>query len=117
MNKTMGGIHKQKRHLDCFILGTVQLATELDKKTCLPWVDWRVTCTRSRINNTRFTYFVEKVKYDRRLDMLLAVSKPFYISFDAGKPRSYIGDGRIVVKKHGYRPQTEETYGRNTCYC
>ncbi len=97
MNKTMGGIHKQKRHIDCLILGTVQLPTELDKKTCLPWIDWRVTCTRSGVNKTRFTYFIEKVKYDRRLDILISTSKPFSISFDAGKPRSYIGDGKIVI--------------------
>jgi hypothetical protein len=108
MNKTMGGIHKMKRHLDCLILGTVQLATELDKKTCLPWVDWRVTCTRSATNKTRFTYFIEKVKYDRRLDILIATSKPFSISFDAGKPRSYIGDGKIHLLKPNYYPETEE---------
>jgi len=110
MNKTMGGIHKQKRHLDSLIIGTAQLATELDKKTCLPWVDWRVTCARSRVNKTRFTYFIEKVKYDHRMDMLIAISKPFSISFDAGKPRSYIGDGKVVIlpKRGGYHPETEE---------
>jgi hypothetical protein len=108
MNKTMGGIHKVKRHLDCLILGTIQLATELDKKTCLPWIDWRVTCTRSTVNKTRFTYFIEKVKYDRNKDILLATSKPFSISFDAGKPRSYIGDGKIHILKHNYYPETEE---------
>lgn len=108
MNKTMGGIHKQKRHLDCLILGTVQLASELDKKTCLPWVDWRVTCTRSKLNKTRFTYFIERVKYDVRLDTLVSISKPFSISFDAGKPRSYIDDGKIVLLKKTYQPETEE---------
>lgn len=108
MNKTMGGIHKMKRHLDCFIIGTGQLASELDKKTCLPWVDWRVTCTRSRVNKTGFTYFVERVKYDRRMDLLMPISKPFAIPVDAGKPRSFMGDGRITVRKPKYEPQTEE---------
>ena len=108
MNKTMGGIHKVKRHLDCLILGTVQLPSELDRKTCLPWVDWRVTCTRSNVNKTRFTYFIEKVRYDRRMDLLVAVSKPFSVSFDAAKPRSYIGDGKIVVRRDDYCPETEE---------
>jgi len=108
MNKTMGGIHKMKRHIDCLIVGTVQLPTELDKKTCLPWIDWRVTCTRSTVNKTRFTYFIEKVKYDRRLDILISTSRPFSISFDAGKPRSYIGDGKIIIKKPNYVPETEE---------
>ena len=110
MNKTMGGIHKEKRHLDALILGTTQLVSELDKKTCLPWVDWRVTCARSRINRTRFTYFVERVKYDRRMDLLLPISKPFSISIDAGKPRSYLGDGKIIIRKGAwnYPPETEE---------
>lgn len=108
MNKTMGGIHKMKRHLDCFIIGTVQLPTDLDKKTCLPWVDWRVTCARSRADTTRYTFIVEKVKYDRRLDMLTPTGRPFAIPVDAGKPRSFMGDGKIVIKKHLYKPETEE---------
>jgi hypothetical protein len=108
MNKTMGGIHKQKRHLDCLILGTVQLVTDLDKKTCLPFVDWKVTCTRSRTNKTRFTYFVEKVKWDKRMEELIVISRPFPISIDAGKPRSYMGDGKIVLRKPRYIPETEE---------
>lgn len=108
MNKTMGGIHKQKRHMDAFILGTVQLVTDLDKKTCLPFVDWRVTCTRSKVNKTRFTYFVEKVRYDKRMDMLISISQPFPISIDAGKPRTYMGNGRIVLKKLHYMPENEE---------
>ena len=109
MNKTMGGIHKEKRHLDVLLIGTVQLLTELDKKTCLPWIDWRVTCSHSAINKTGFTYFVERVKYDRRLDMLATLSRiPFRISFDAGKPRSYLGDGKIIIKRQGYRPESEE---------
>jgi hypothetical protein len=108
MNKTMGGIHKVKRHIDCLIIGTGQLSSELDKKTCLPWIDWRVTCTHSKVNKTGFTYFVEKVKYDRRMDMLSAISKPFSISFDAGKPRSFMGDGKIAITRPNYRPETEE---------
>lgn len=109
MNKTMGAIQKVKRHLDTLIIGTTQLVEELDKKTALPWIDWQVTCTRSRVNPTGFTYFVSKVKYDRREDVLLPLpGKPFPISFDAGKPRSTMGDGRIVIRKAGYRPETEE---------
>ena len=86
----------------------MQLPSELDKKTCLPWIDWRVTCTRSRTDSTRYAYFVEKVKYDRRLDILVPVGRPFAIPVDAGKPRSFIGDGRIVLRKPDYQPETEE---------
>lgn len=108
MNKTMGAIHKEKRHINVFIIGTVQLTSELDRKTCLPWIDWRVTCTRSRIDTTKYTYFIEKVKYDRRVNILVSASKPLAIPVDAGKPRSFIGDGKIVIKKPNYQPETEE---------
>jgi len=108
MNKTMGAIHKVKRHLDCLILGTVQLPTELDKKTCLPWVDWKVICTHSAINKTGFTYFVQKVHYDARTEILVNIGKPFPISIDAGKPKTYLGDGKICLRKPNYIPQTEE---------
>ncbi len=110
MNKTMGAIHKEKRHIDILIIGTTQLVAELDKYTCKPWIDWRITCARSRINKTRFTYFIEKVKYDRRMDILIPISKPFHISIDAGKPRSYLGDGKIIIRpnRQDYRPGNEE---------
>jgi hypothetical protein len=108
MNKTMGGIHKEKRHLDCLIVGTVQNPKELDKYTCLPWVDWQVTCVHSRINKTGFVFFVQKVKYDKREDVLVPLGRPFPFAVDAGKPRSELGDGKIIVKKRDYYPANEE---------
>ena len=108
MNKTMGAIHKVKRHLDALVIGTTQLTEDLDRKTCKPWIDWRVTCTRSAVNKTGFTYFVEKVKYDKRLDILVPIGQPFPIRVDAGKPRGDMGDGKIVIIKPGYRPENEE---------
>lgn len=108
MNKTMGGIHKMKRHLNSLIVGCTQLESDLDKKTCKPFVDWRVTCTRSAKDTSRYMFIVEKVKYDKRQDVLVPIGKPFIIPVDAGKPRSYIGDGKIIIKKHHYIPQTEE---------
>lgn len=108
MNKTMGAIFLVKRHLDCLVVGTVQLPSALDKKTCLPWVDWQVTCTRSATNKTGFAYYVQKVKYDPRLNILARIGSPFPIAFDAGKPRSELGDGKIVIRRQNYRPENEE---------
>jgi hypothetical protein len=109
MNKTLGGLLKEKRHMGMLMLGTTQLASELDKFTCKPWIDWKVTCSRSPTNKTSFVYFVQKVKYDRRMDALVPTSaRPFPIAFDAGKPRTNLGDGRIVIRKQGYQAQTEE---------
>jgi len=108
MNKTMGAIFKVGRHLDCFVLGTIQLPSELDKKTCLPWIDWQVTCTRQVGNKTGFAYYIQKVKYDPRQSMLVKLGTPFPILLDAGKPRTEMGNGRIVLLKPDYRPQSEE---------
>lgn len=108
MNKTMGGIHKMKRHFNTLIVGCTQLESDLDKKTCKPFIDWRVTCTRSQRDTTRYTFIMEKVKYDKRMDLIIPIGRPFAIPVDAGKPRPYIGDGKIVIKKHYYRPETPE---------
>lgn len=108
MNKTMGSVHKAKRHFDVLVIGTGQLETELDKKTCLPWIDWKVTCTRSMTNKTGFVYFIQRVKYDRRKDILVPLGRPYPMAIDAGKPRSKLGDGRIYIKRAHYTPETEE---------
>lgn len=108
MNKTMGGIHKMKRHFNTLIVGCTQLESDLDKKTCKPFIDWRVTCTRSRRDTTRYTFILEKVKYDMRMDLIIPIGRPFAIPLDAGKPRPYIGDGKIVIKKSYYKPETPE---------
>jgi len=108
MNKTMGAIHKMKRHLDCLIVGTGQITSDLDKKTCLKWVDWVVTSTRAVQNKTGFVYFVQKVKWDQRNVVFVPIGKPHPIPVDAGKPRHYLGDGKIVIRKPNYEPQTDE---------
>jgi len=108
MNKTMGAIHKRYRHLDCLIVGTVQLVRDLDKFTCLPFVNWEVTCTRSSRNTTGFVYYIQKVRYSRRLDVLVPLGEPYQLPVDAGKPRSYLGDGKIRILKDNYKPASEE---------
>jgi len=108
MNKTMGGIHKEKRHLDCLIIGTTQQVEDLDRFTCLPWVDWKVICTRATNNKTGFVFWVQKVKYDKRMGVLISIGRPFPIAIDAGKPRSYLGDGKIIIRKPTYEPENEE---------
>ena len=108
INKTMGGVHKMKRHFNTLIMGCVQLESDLDKKTCKPFIDWRVTCTRSQRDTTRYTFILEKVKYDKRMDMIIPVGRPFAIPVDAGKPRNYIGDGKIVIRKPYYKPENPE---------
>ncbi len=108
LNKTMGTIQKNKRHLDCLLIATTQMVEELDKRTAKPWIDWQITCTRSSIKRFGFTYFVQRVKYDKRMDVMVPLGRPFPISFDAGKPRTQIGDGRMVIRLPYYRPADDE---------
>ena len=110
MNITMGSIFKLKRHMDLLVIGTGQTEEDLDRFTCLPWVNWRVNCGRSSVYKTGYIYTVQKVVYDRRREIFVPVksSRLFPIVFDAGKPRSNLGDGKIILRKPFYAPQTEE---------
>ena len=108
MNKTMGAIHKMARHLDTLVAGCTQIESDLDKKTCKPFVNWRVTCSRPNRYSSRYSFIVEKVSYNRWRDLIVPTSNPITIPVDAGKPRSFIGDGKIVIKKPDYKPETEE---------
>lgn len=108
INKTMGGIFKMKRHLNLLVIGTGQIAADLDPKNCLKWIDWRVTCVKSNRVVGGFTFIVQKVRYDRHMDELVPIGRPFPISIDAAKPRAFIGDGKIKIRKPKYLPETEE---------
>ena len=110
MNKTMGAVHKTYRHLDCLVLGTIQTTDDLDRFTAKPYINWMVTCTKSSSNVTGFVYYVQRVAYDKRKDLLLPLGRPFPIPVDAGRPRSYLGDGKIRITTRGrlYKPETDE---------
>jgi hypothetical protein len=108
MNITMGGLFKVKRHIDALFIGTIQLPKELDKTTCLPWVDWQVTCVKSRTGMGRFTFFVHKVKYDKRTEVLELLGSPYPLLVDAAAPKKYIGGGKIHLTKPNYQPVSEE---------
>lgn len=110
MNKTMGAIHKVYRHLDSFVLGTIQTTDDLDRFTAKPYINWMVTCTKSAANITGFVYYVQRVAYDKRKDLILPIGRPFPIPVDAGRPRSHLGDGKIRITEYGkrYQPETDE---------
>lgn len=40
--------------------------------------------------------------------MLVPIGRPFQIAVDAGKPRSNLGDGKIIIRRADYKPETEE---------
>lgn len=108
MNKTMGAINKLARHLDCLVLGTTILEEELDKKTALENVTWKIIGSMDRTIKMLFVYRIYRVSYDSRSGRLINTSSPFILPFDAGKPCSFMGDGKIRIKKFEYRPENEE---------
>lgn len=109
MNNTMGGIHREIRHMTCLLIGTTQLISDLDKHTCKPFINWQVTCGRSNINWSTFKYRVHPVHYEPRLDILEIMSgKPTLpITIDAAKPCSFLGNGKIYIRNDRYKYDAE----------
>lgn len=106
INKTMGGIHKVGRHIPTLIIGCVQQVSDLDKKTCKPFVNWQVNCRRT---NTTFQFLVTPVVYNNRRDVFEPRGRATALPpVDAGKPRDFIGDGKIRIRKSDYKPATLE---------
>ncbi len=56
----------------------------------------------------RFTFFVHKVKYDKRTEILELLGSPYPLLVDAAAPKKYIGDGKIRLLKPNYLPVSEE---------
>ncbi len=113
MCKTMGGIHRLGRHLDCLVFGSVQDPQDLARQQSLRWVNWQVYCRKSTNNITGFNYYVYKMKWDKRRDTLTPMPLnqiPFLIPLDAGIPRSYLGDGKIKIRRPDYVPENDYEY-------
>lgn len=109
MNKTMGGIHKVARHLNTLVVGNTQLLSDLDKYTSKPFVNWIVDCSRPSIHSTVYSFTVQRVGYDSHRDQFTPLGYPKVLPLvDAGKPRSFLGNGKIVIRKPSYIPETEE---------
>lgn len=109
MNKTMGAIHKMVRHLDSLIFGSVQIVGDLDKHTCLPFVDWQINCGRSKDNWSEYKYVCYKVKWDINKKRLVKIMMaPHTFIFDGAKPKKFLGDGKIKILRHDYMPYNED---------
>jgi len=98
MNKTMGGIHRVKRHLDLFILGTIQLITDLDKRNALPFIDWRIICRMSANNPTGFIGYVFKFNYNHIRGRIEMSPMPLTtIKVDGAKPITELGEPITII--------------------
>jgi hypothetical protein len=99
MNKTMGAIHKMKRHLQTLIFGTVQLMSDLDKYTCLPFIDWEIKCQRSAYNPTWFIYRVFKCSYLPIAGLRTSQRHIYHFKIDGAKPVTDLGMPINIIKE------------------
>lgn len=98
MNKTMGGVHRVKRHLDLLVIGTIQLITDLDKRNALPFIDWRIMCRRSSNNPTGFMGYVYKFQYNMNRQRIEMSSSPIeIIKVDGAKPITELGESITIL--------------------
>jgi len=98
MNKTMGGVHRAKRHMDVLILGTIQLITDLDRFTALPYIDWEIKCRRSANNPTGFYYMIHKVEYQGERRGIVKSPMPIdVIRLDGARPVTELGEPITIL--------------------
>jgi hypothetical protein len=99
MNNMLGGVHKLKRHFRILVLGTIQLITDLDKRRCLPFIDWRIICRRSQIVSTGFIGYVFKFSYNINNNRITMSNMPIdTIAVDGAKPVDEIGKPFTILK-------------------
>lgn len=97
MNKTMGAVHKVKRHFHTLILGTVQLTSDLDRFTCLPFVDWEIRCHKSAYPGV-CNYLMYRCQWDAARERLLRSAVPIYIMrVDGAEPVDYLGEPIKII--------------------
>ncbi len=103
MNKTMGSLLRVKRHLDLLILGTIQIITDLDRFTCLPFIDWIVKCRRSQTNPTGYIGMVYKTEYQGEHRGIITSPVPIdIIRVDGAKPVKELGEPITII--NDYKP-------------
>jgi hypothetical protein len=99
MNNMLGGVHKLKRHFRELTLGTIQIITDLDKRRCLPFIDWRIMCRRSERNSTGFIGYVFKFNYNINTNRITQSNFPIdMIAVDGAKPVDEIGKPFEILK-------------------
>jgi hypothetical protein len=107
MNKTMGGIHKMKRHLQVLIFGTIQIMSDLDKFTCLPFIDWEIKCQKSANNPTGFIYRIFKCDYHPISGLRTSRKHVDVLRLDGAKPVTDLGKP-ITIINNDYKAYKQE---------
>lgn len=98
MNKTMGGIFKMKRHMDLLTLGTIQLMSDIDRFTCIPFIDWEIKAYKSKVNPTGYVYLVYKCQYTGLRKGLINSDMPIdIIRLDGAQPVDYLGEPVTII--------------------
>lgn len=93
INNMLSGVHKLKRHFRELTLGTIQLMSDLDKRRCLPYIDWHIQFRRSTVISTGFIGKVYKYHYNINTGRTTLSPMPVdIIKVDGARPVDELGD-------------------------
>lgn len=95
MNLLFGGLMKMWGHLDMMLIGVIQQYHDLDRFTCLPFVNLHAKCTwcSSMPNTTEVNLY--HVQWSEARQALIPIDKrPIRIFVDGGAPRPELGGKR-----------------------
>ncbi len=95
MNLSLGGITKMWGHLDLFLCGAAQRAQDLDRFTCLPYVNLDARCSWCTDREDTVQVVVYRVRYHEGKDRLIPTDRPSRIFIDGSKPREMLDGMRF----------------------
>jgi hypothetical protein len=119
MNLVLSGLMKTTYHIDMLICGIVQTARDLDRFSCLPWVNLHAKCSwyPDLPDTTRVQFFhVKWNEYKQRLEPISPTDKrPIVIYVNGGLPRKELGgSGYFGLFKSKSAPNLRSLGGKQT---
>jgi hypothetical protein len=114
MNLLFGGLIKMWGHLDMLLIGIIQNYRDLDRFTCLPFVQMHVKCTWcSSIPDTTEVNLYHVQWSDARQKLIPTEKRPVRILLNGGRPRPELdGDNYFSLFKSKSSPSLQSLAAR-----
>lgn len=95
MNLILGGFMKMSYHTDTLIAGIIQRVNDLDRFTCLPFVNLHAKCAWCTTIEDTTQVTMHHVQWSEAEQRLIPITKkPVVIYVDGGRPRAELGGKR-----------------------
>lgn len=92
VNRALGGLNKMWGHTETLYIYVAQWAHDLDRFTCLPWVNLHAKCMIDSNNPSRIIVHLYHVEFNFRKQELVVLDKrPEVIPINAARERSEMG--------------------------